>query len=210
MVTADQVRERLAGTRLPADPLDVVLPPGAERWPEGFLEKLTSTLRPAAVLIPLVDRADGDLSLLLTQRSADLKTHAGQVSFPGGRMEETDPDIGVTALRETEEEVGIRQSVVSVIGYLDPMATITGYAVTSVVGVVDAGYELNIDATEVEYVFEVPLSFLMDERNRKLVDREFHDATFKMIEYHYENERIWGATAFIIEKFINIIKNNKI
>ena len=121
-------------------------------------------------------------------------------------MEETDPDIGVTALREMEEEVGIRQSVVSVIGYLDPMATITGFAVTSVVGVVDAGYELNIDATEVEYVFEVPLSFLMDEQNRKLVDREFHDTTFKMIEYHYENERIWGATAFIIEKFVNILK----
>ena len=185
---------------------DLLLPPGAERWPEGFLDKLTSSLKPAAVLIPLIDRADGGLSLLLTQRSADLKTHAGQVSFPGGRMEETDPNIGVTALREMEEEVGIRQSVVSVIGYLDPMATITGFAVTSVVGVVDAGYELNIDATEVEYVFEVPLSFLMDEQNRKLVDREFHDTTFKMIEYHYENERIWGATAFIIEKFVNILK----
>lgn len=206
MLTADEVRDRLAGTCLPADPLDVVLPPGAEHWPEAFLDKLTSSLKPAAVLIPLVDRADGGLSLLLTQRSADLKTHAGQVSFPGGRMEETDPDIGVTALREMEEEVGIRQSVVSVIGYLDPMATITGFAVTSVVGVVDAGYELNIDATEVEYVFEVPLSFLMDEQNRKLVDREFHDTTFKMIEYHYENERIWGATAFIIEKFVNILK----
>lgn len=206
MVTASQLRECFAATEKPADPLDVVLPPGAERWPGGMRDRLMATLKPAAVLIPLIDRGDTDVSLLLTQRSAELNTHAGQVSFPGGRMEEGDSDIVVTALRETEEEVGIRQSGVSVIGFLDPMPTITGYAVTSVVGIVNPGYELNIDRTEVEYVFEVPLAFLLDQANRKLVDREFQDRKFKMVEYHYGDERIWGATAFIIEKFIDSIK----
>ncbi len=182
------------------------MPPGAERWPDGMRERLSSTLKPAAVLIPLVERGVADLNLLLTQRSAELKTHAGQVSFPGGRMEPGDADIAGTALRETEEEVGIRQSGVSVIGFLDPMPTITGYAVTSVVGIVEADYQLDIDRTEVEYVFEVPLSFLMDSSNRRLVDREYLDSSFKMVEYHYKDERIWGATAFIIEKFIEIIR----
>lgn len=205
MVTAAQLRERFAGTRLPADPLDVVMPPGAEDWPAGMRERLTATLQPAAVLIPLIESSDADLSLLLTQRSAELNTHAGQVSFPGGRMEPGDADIATTALRETEEEVGIRQSGVSVIGFLDPMPTITGYAVTSVIGIVEGDYTLDIDRTEVEYVFEVPLSFLMDARNRKLVDRDFQDRSFKMVEYHYQNERIWGATAFIIDKFIETI-----
>lgn len=205
MLTAAQLRERLAGTQLPADPLDVVMPRGAERWPEDMRERLATTLKPAAVLIPLIERGEAEMSLLLTQRSADLKTHAGQVSFPGGRMEEGDPDIAVTALRETEEEVGIRRSGVSVIGYLDPMPTITGYAVTPVVGLVAADFELNIDATEVEYVFEVPLAFLMDKSNKKLVDREYQDRVFKMVEYHYADERIWGATAFIIEKFVEIL-----
>ena len=161
MVTAAQLREQFASTRLPDNPLDVVMPTGAERWPDEMRDKLLATLKPAAVLIPLIDRDDSDLTLLLTQRSADLKTHAGQVSFPGGRMEPDDADVSVTALRETEEEVGILQAGVSVIGYLDPMPTITGYAVTPVVGVVGGGFELNIDKTEVEYVFEVPLSFLM-------------------------------------------------
>ncbi|NIV16874.1 MAG: CoA pyrophosphatase [Woeseiaceae bacterium] len=206
MVTAAQLRESFATTRAPVDLLDVVMPPGAERWPDGMRERLSSTLKPAAVLIPLVERGVADLNLLLTQRSAELKTHAGQVSFPGGRMEPGDADIAGTALRETEEEVGIRQSGVSVIGFLDPMPTITGYAVTSVVGIVEADYQLDIDRTEVEYVFEVPLSFLMDSSNRRLVDREYLDSSFKMVEYHYKDERIWGATAFIIEKFIEIIR----
>ena len=121
-------------------------------------------------------------------------------------MEEGDTDIATTALRETEEEVGISRDAVNIIGYLEPMPTITGYAVTPVVGLVQSGYELNIDTTEVEYVFEVPLAFLLDPGNQKLVERELHGKTLKMVEYHFDGERIWGATAFIIEKFIKIIK----
>ncbi len=205
-LTADLLRERLAGTRLPDDPLDVTMPSGSERWPAPVREQLTATLKPAGVLIPVMQRT-AKLSVLLTQRSADLKHHAGQVSFPGGRMEEQDDDVCFAALRETREEVGIEPHHVSVIGYLGAMPTITGYAVTPVVGLVSDAAELVIDRTEVEYAFEVPLEFLLDERNDQRVEREFHGRLFPMVEFHYEDQRIWGATAQMILTFRKILKN---
>jgi 8-oxo-dGTP pyrophosphatase MutT (NUDIX family) len=205
-LTADLLRERLAGTRLPDDPLDVTMPSGSERWPAPVREQLTATLKPAGVLIPVMQRT-AKLSVLLTQRSADLKHHAGQVSFPGGRMEEQDDDVCLAALRETREEVGIEPHHVSVIGYLGAMPTITGYAVTPVVGLVSDAAELVIDRTEVEYAFEVPLEFLLDERNDQRVEREFHGRLFPMVEFHYEDQRIWGATAQMILTFRKILKN---
>lgn len=196
-MTADWLRERLAGTRLPEDPLDVRMPAGSSRWPEALRERLTATLTPAGVLIPVIERR-GDLSVLLTQRSAGLTHHAGQISFPGGRMEEHDEDVGVTALRETHEEVGIAPQHVSVIGYLGPMPTITGYAVTPVVGLVSDAAALVIDPTEVEYAFEVPLNFLLDRRNEKRVERTFQGRAIPMTEFQYEEWRIWGATANMV------------
>ena len=169
-------------------------------------KQLSVTLKPAGVLIPVMQRAD-ELSLLLTQRSAELKHHAGQVSFPGGRMESHDEDVGITALRETHEEVGIEPHHVSVIGYLGPMPTITGYAVTPVVGLVSDTAELVIDRTEVEYTFEVPLEFVLDEANDRLVEREFHGRRFPMVEFHYEEQRIWGATAQMLLIFREYVKN---
>ncbi len=130
IITADTLRQRFAGTVLPVDPTDVITLPGSGRWPASMREALQSTMHPAGVLIPVIDRANTGLNLLLTQRSAELKHHAGQISFPGGRMEDDDADISVTALRETHEEVGIPPHEVNVIGYLEPMPTITGYAVT--------------------------------------------------------------------------------
>ncbi|NIL93198.1 MAG: CoA pyrophosphatase [Woeseiaceae bacterium] len=203
-ITAKQLRERLAGTRKPSNPLDVVMPRGTYSWPEGMLEKIASTLKPAGVLIP-VRRHDTGLAVLLTQRSADLKHHAGQVSFPGGRMEEHDEDIEVTALRETREEIGITEDDVAIIGYLETMPTVTGYAVTPVVGLVDGAVDLRLDRTEVEYVFEVPLSFLTDSSNHTLVAREWQGLSFSMVEFHYEGQRIWGATAQMLLRFINMI-----
>jgi 8-oxo-dGTP pyrophosphatase MutT (NUDIX family) len=204
-ITADLLRQRLAATRMPGDLLDVVMPAGSDRWPPGIRDKLTTTLTPAGVLIPVIQHAPSELALLLTQRAADLKHHAGQVSFPGGRMEAADANIAITALRETEEEVGIAQAKVAVIGYLQPMPTVTGYAVTPVVGLIDGAVELRLDRTEVEYVFEVPLRFLLDRANRRIVERELHGNRVSMVEYHFEGQRIWGATAFIIEKFIKIL-----
>jgi 8-oxo-dGTP pyrophosphatase MutT (NUDIX family) len=207
MISASSLRQRLAGTKLPADPTDVITLPGSESWPASLREQLEATLTPAGVLIPMFDRGDSGLSLLLTQRSAELKHHAGQISFPGGRMETDDADIGVTALRETHEEVGIAPEQVSVIGYLEPMPTVTGYAVTPVIGLVDPGTELQIDRTEVEFAFEVPLSFLLPSSNRRLVDRDIHGQKVPMVEFQYDGHRIWGATAFIILSLIKLIKN---
>ena len=205
IITAAYLRERLAGTQIPADPLDVEMPAGSERWPEDMREHLTASLKPAGVLVPVIERESAELTLLLTQRSADLKHHAGQISFPGGRMEAHDTDIAQTALRETHEEIGIRQTDVAVIGYLNPMPTITGYAVTPIVGLIDPEYQLNIDQTEVEFAFEVPLSFLIDPANRRLVEREFFGNTAEIMEFQYEEHRIWGATAFIILQLIKQI-----
>ncbi len=198
--------ERLAGTRLPEDPTDVVLPPGSERWPADMRKQLTTGLTPAGVLIPVFER-NGTLTVLLTQRSADLKHHAGQISFPGGRMETGDRDIAHTALRETHEEVGIRPEEVSVIGYLDPMPTVTGYAVTPVVGLVAGHAEVSVDHTEVEYAFEVPLTFFVDERNEMASERDIRGTRVPIIEFQYDGQRIWGATAHILVELRKILKN---
>ena len=209
-ITVRHLCDRLAGTDKPADPLNVVMPPGSELWPRGMRDKLASSLKPAGVLIPVIERENAELTLLLTQRAAELKHHAGQVSFPGGRMEAHDADIEVTALRETHEEVGIGQHEVTVIGYLEPLPTITGYAVTPVVGLVDSAAELSLDQTEVEFVFEVPLQFLLDPQNKKMVERDVDGRVATLAEFHYDGQRIWGATAFIILQFIKIIKNSNL
>lgn len=208
-ISAEHLRERLAGTRKPLDPLDVVVPSGTYSWPAGMLDRIAATLKPAGVLVP-VRQHDTGLSILLTKRSADLKHHAGQVSFPGGRMEESDADIVVTALRETREEVGIAEDQVAILGYLETMPTVTGYAVTPVVGLVDGRVDLNIDRTEVEYSFEVPLPFLLDPSNHRSVQREWQGLSFSMVEFHFDGQRIWGATAQMLLRFINIIKNNSL
>lgn len=205
-ITADVLRDLLSNTRKPRDPTDVIMPPGSESWPAGMLARLTSTLTPAGVLIPVMEHDASGLSVLLTQRAADLKHHAGQVSFPGGRMEEHDDDVVAAALRETHEEVGIPREQVSIIGYLNPMPTITGYAVTPVIGLVKGDVELILDRTEVEYTFEVPLAFLLDFRNQRRVERDVDGKMITMVEFHYDGQRIWGATAFIILQLIKVLK----
>jgi len=173
------------------------MPPGSSRWPEPMREQLSGKLTPAGVLIPIIERG-AELSILLTQRSAELKHHAGQVSFPGGRMEAHDASVEATALRETREEVGIEAHHICVLGYLQTMPTITGYAVTPVVGMVSAELELAVDHAEVEYSFEVPLPYLLDESNDVRTEWQTQDRKVPMIEFHWQGERIWGATAFMI------------
>ncbi len=203
-LTPEALRASFAGTRLPLDPLDVALPPGAGQWPASMLKRLTASLRPAGVLIPIMDRA-GEMTVLFTQRSADLTHHPGQISFPGGRMEEYDEDLRATALRETHEEVGIAPQQVSVIGYLGPTPTTTGYAVTPTIGIVDPSSELVIDTMEVEYAFEVPLEFLLDEGNVQHAEREFDGHKVPVVEFHYEGQRIWGVTANMLQVFKKIV-----
>jgi len=192
---------------LSADPTDTIDLPGSRHWPDSLREQLAGTLTPAGVLIPIFDRPDTGLSVLLTQRSAELKHHAGQISFPGGRMEPEDGDIAATALRETKEEVGIGNEQITVVGYLPAMPTISGYAVTPIVGLVAAAAVPEVDRTEVEFAFEVPLPFLLEPANRRTVERDLHGTSLPMTEFHYEQHRIWGATAMMIVEFIKVLKN---
>ena len=173
-------------------------------WPPGLVEKVLCALRPAGVLIPVLEHAS-DPSVLLTQRSADLKHHAGQISFPGGRMEDSDQDVVHTALRETHEEVGIEPGAVSIIGYLAPMATVTGYAVTPVIGLVDPETPLSLDRTEVDCAFEVPLAFLLDDRNELAREREWEGRRIPTTEFHFEGRKIWGATAQMLIELRKIV-----
>ena len=203
-MSSDWLRERLAATRLPDDPLDVAMPAGSGDWPEEVRQRLPRALRPAGVLIPIMERG-GDQSVLLTQRSAALRYHAGQVSFPGGRMEESDPDVRAAALRETREEVGIDPQHVAVIGYLGAMGTLTGYAVTPVVGLVSEQAQVIVDPTEVEMAFEVPLEFLLERGNQRSAQRRLFGHSLPMIEFHYEDQKIWGATAQMILSLRKIV-----
>ena len=201
-ITATEIRHRFAGTAMPQDPLDVVIPP--PRWPRALQDMLTRDLAAAAVLIPIIHRQDS-LSVLLTERSPDLKHHAGQISFPGGRMDPDDADICATALRETQEEVGIDPADIEIVGYLDPNPTVTGYAVTPVVALVELRRELIIDPVEVKSAFEVPLPFLLDEDNQQYAEREFEGVMVPIAEFNYGQYRIWGATAGMLIELRNVI-----
>lgn len=149
---------------------------------------------PAAVLVPLVARVEG-LQVLLTERAQHLSHHAGQVSFPGGRIEQADADAQSAALREAEEEIGLAPRHVEVIGYLPDHLIISGYRVTPVVALVRPPFELTIDAREVRAAFEVPLQYVLDSRNHVPRRREFRGESMELIDLPYGPHNIWGATA---------------
>jgi len=166
-------------------------------------------LRSAAVLVPLVDRTqDADwqgLTVLLTQRTAHLAAHAGQISFPGGGVEPQDQDPVDTALRETEEEVGLARERVEVLGHLDTYVTRTGFRVTPVVGIVRPPFTLKPDPYEVAEVFEVPLSFILDPASRIRESREFKGALRHFWAFPYGDRYIWGATAGMLVNLCDVL-----
>ena len=196
-ITPDDIRRLFAGTTMPDEPHLAPLPAASARWPAEFLARAKDGLRPAGVLVPLIERSAG-IAVLLTQRSSTLRVHAGQISFPGGRMDPDDADILATALREAHEEVGIPADAVEVAGFLDPSPTVTGFAVTPVIGIVESTVGIAIDPTEVDMAFEVPLDFLMDEANEQQTLRRFGGVDVPVAEFHYDGWRIWGATATML------------
>lgn len=154
-------------------------------------------LTPAAVLFPIVLRDDGQ-TVLLTQRTAHLKDHGGQISFPGGRVEEEDLSPIHTALRETEEEIGLAREHVEVLGYLPEYRTGTGFRVTPVVALVTPPFDLALDPFEVAEAFEVPLAFLLDPANHKRHSLHYRGALRHFFAMPYGDYFIWGATAGMI------------
>ena len=157
------------------------------------------TLRPAAVLLPVVMRDEP--TVLFTERSPHLARHAGQVSFPGGRVHENDRSLVDTALRETREETGIAPEFVTVAGFLDAYETGTGYAVLPVVGLLREGFALAPDTNEVREVFETPLAFLLDPANRLMEQVQWKGRLRRFYAFRYNGHYIWGATAAMLVNF---------
>lgn len=162
-------------------------------------------LRQAAVLVPLIDRAEG-VHVLLTERSANLPDHPGQISFPGGRVEPGDVDAADAALREAFEETGLPRARVTLLGRLPQYATVTGYDITPVVGWVEPPFELHRDPLEVADIFEVPLAFLLEPGNQQ---RHFRMMGVTRRDYWaipYSQRYIWGATAAMLMMFYRVLR----
>ncbi len=150
-------------------------------------------LSASAVLVPLSEH-DGELYVLFTQRSHELRNHSGEVSFPGGRREPEDDSLVETALRETYEEIALEPSSVHVYGALTRMPTITGFQVTAFVGEYDHDADLVSNPDEIHLLFRAPLSALADPANHRVENREFRGETYPIHFFDYEGHVIWGAT----------------
>ena len=190
--------QEIAELRAALQPLDAAVPDTC--WNHAELEGLSipaTGLADAAVLVGLVPHAAGT-TVLLTRRTDALRNHAGQVSFPGGRVEPDDADAIAAALRETGEEIGVPVHQISPIGLLDPLMTITGFRVLPVVAMIDRDYVAVPDPGEVAEVFEVPLAFLVDPANLGHHHVEFGGRRRRVLEFRYPAQRIWGVTASIL------------
>ena len=158
-----------------------------------------ATYHDAAVLIPVVARLPS-ASVLLTRRTRYLTAHAGQIAFPGGKVEPADAGPAAAALREAREEIGLDPAAVEVIGYLDPYLTRTGFRITPVLGRIEPGQRYTLNRDEVEEIFEVPLAFLMTPANHRRAARVFMGRERYFYEIAFEGRSIWGATAGIIRE----------
>lgn len=190
---------------------ELVYPEIARYTPEQIaaLRKFVpERLARAAVLVPLVERPEG-LNVLLTLRASHLKNHAGQISFPGGRIEPHDAGPWEAALREASEEIGLGAEYVSRAGYLPDHVVITGFRVTPVVGFVRPGFTLQLDTTEVEDVFEVPLDFVVDPAHHAARERHVGGVSFQTWEIPYGERRIWGATANMLLTLSRMVRGEQ-
>ncbi len=177
-------------------------------WPGDGRPLIERAPTEAAVLVPLVQRPDG-LTVLLTQRTDHLHDHAGQISFPGGRRDAEDVDAIATALRETEEEVGLARRHIEIIGHLPAYTTVTQYVVTPVVALVQPPFDLHLDSFEVAEAFEVPLAFLMSPAHHRLHRVEFEGESRQFLSMPWQRDGreyfIWGATAAMLRNLYGFL-----
>src|SRR5215510_10565277 len=199
-MTVDEIVRRVGErSRLLSSGLPVPKPPLGSDFSLNGVFPTPTTFRPAAVLVPLV-RREPEITVLLTQRTEDMPSHAGQIAFPGGRPQASDADSVDTALREAEEEVGLTRQFVEVIGSVDHYRTGTGYEITPVVGLVTPGFTTRADPREVADVFEVPLAFFLDEKNHRIDSRVTPQGSRRpFYAMPYGERYIWGATAGMLK-----------
>ena len=203
--TRELIERSLAGTLpgdLPAEAFMAADLPAAHRagWP--------AALMPAAVLVPLLERPSG-IHALLTERAAGLTHHAGQIAFPGGRLEPEDSGPLAAAVREAGEEIGLPAQLIEPAGYLDVCITASGFAVVPVVAFVGAGFSARLDLREVRSVFEAPLEHLLDPANHVRRTRRVRGVTVPVYEIACAGRLIWGATAAMLVGFSRRLALNK-
>ena len=177
-------------------------PPSPPGWNHALMNELIGEIerRPAAVLIGVRDVSEQ--RMIFTVRTEHLSSHAGQVAFPGGSADPTDADALTTALRESEEEIGLHPSLVTPMGYLECFETISGFCITPVVARIAAEARFQPAPDEVAEVFEVPLTFLLNPANLKRYEMDYRGHRREMVEFHYQGHRIWGATAAILQHLL--------
>jgi 8-oxo-dGTP pyrophosphatase MutT (NUDIX family) len=204
-LAAERLESAWLRTRLANPPPWLAEPTDEQRWIDSMP---TRAMRKAAVLIAIIQRAAGP-TLLFTQRTADLTDHPGQISFPGGRVEDSDASAIETALRESEEEIGLSRLYVEVIGQLPEYHTGTGYSVTPVVALVTPPFTLQADPREVAEIFEVPLAFLMNGLNHQCRRVELPEQAISRSFYaiEYKHYFIWGATAGMLRNLFHLLRS---
>jgi 8-oxo-dGTP pyrophosphatase MutT (NUDIX family) len=184
-----------------------LIPASGDQGTDRMLEIIAreQPIRPAAVLVGVVDHPIP--TVLLTQRAAHLNDHAGQISFPGGKIDATDASPLEAALREAEEEIGLERQFIDPIGYLDLYGTSFGFRILPTVARIRPGFSLRVNQAEVDDAFEVPLPFLMDPTNHQMHSKEFRGVQRNFYAMPYEERYIWGATAGILRVLYERICN---
>lgn len=168
------------------------------------LRPVTPKLRDAAVLMPIIQRATG-LNVILTRRSNHLKHHPGQIAFAGGKVDDTDTSIQATALREADEEIGLKADMVDLLGTLPQHETVSAFQVTPFVGIVSQSYQPHPEVGEVDEVFEVPLNLFLNPQNFQIHPRVWHGVERRYFAVPYGPYYTWGATARILRMFCDVI-----
>ena len=205
----DLIRKSYLNTVPSEDPVQEV----KDKLPKPIVEHYINraTLKHAAVMIGITQSEENELNVLLTKRTSHLKHHAGEISLPGGSFDVSqDQDITMTALREAEEEIGLDRNQSELIGYVSPQVSLgTGFIVTPIVSLIPKDFLPTMNKDEVEEIFEVPLSFLIDQNSVQNERRIYDQIEWTVYSYRYFDHLIWGLTAQILRKFSGVIVSDQ-